>query len=788
MIQLRKIRSYTPKGEDKPRTSDKPMPNDIVAPNIRELFAKMDEYVGKIAPEERWNVFYTLGHADHGDKRHWNYQEVMPIDIDEMIVKDDGTFDDKYIDVACKVLGVSRKKVGLVASGNGLHIIIGLKERIDSANYFNTYRLHYRVLMSNIQAALDRAGLPAKCDATSFAPNRILRCPGTVNRKPGKKDKTARLLNGNVEPLDWDLIKATGLPKVKDVEQINTRQLNSFSIDVEAVEAGCGFLKHCRENPNDLDEPTWYAMLSVTSRLCSHGEDAKAGRDVAHRYSKGYDGYDAWQTDRKIDQALAASGPRTCANIDALWDGCKECEHFDKGRSPISIRGDKFIATEHTGFHLVDEKGKYVPQFEDLCRYLKREHSYIVNKDNGGVYIYTGKHYEPWTSTQLRAYAHKHFFPTPMERTVQEFVAWVTRTNLIDNSWFKDTVTNRINFNNGVLDLGTGEMYEHEPTYGFLHCLPFDYSPKEECPVFESFLVDITSGDASLAKLLLEFIGYSLCSSDYWLQKGLLLVGNGANGKSTLLSIISALAGQKNTSYLSLGELQNETSRINLEGKLLNISDELPSYNFRNTEMFKKLMGGSVTARRLYQQTSTLQCNTKFIFSCNAIPKTSDTSNGLFRRLAIVPFDATFDLGTTADVDIAGKMMPELSGIFNQCYRAYQDCRKRGHLAVAERAEREVAWYRSSVDRVGTWIRDNIRWNGSWTDADPSVILDEVFDDYNSEARRSEEKPCTKREFTQQLRTCLDHWDERYVRRRRGGDRHFVLRGVWYTDGSDASF
>jgi putative DNA primase/helicase len=278
----------------------------------------------------------------------------------------------------------------------------------------------------------------------------------------------------------------------------------------------------------------------------------------------------------------------------------------------------------------------------------------------------------------------------------------------------------------------------------------------------------------------LEFIGYTVCDQNYWLQKGLLLVGEGSNGKSTFLKIVEALAGRENTSFLSIGDLHQETTRSGLEGKLVNISDELPNYSLKNTEMFKKLMGGSATARKLYQDAGDMDNTAKFIFSCNELPMTTDVSHGMFRRLAIVPFAATFKMGDNADVFILDRMRAELPGIFNRVYRHYQKLKKRGNLIESVRSNEELARYQEGVDRVGTWIKENLRWNGKWDDTVGFVKINDVFENYHSDCKRSEEKPVSKDHFTRHLHRQLDHFNERYVRRADGDDRPYVLRGVWF--------
>lgn len=782
MIQLRTIRKFTPRGGTE-LSSDKPFTPDIVAISLAELFAKATELRDMIPKDERWNVFYTIGHANQnasGSSRTWSSQDVIPFDIDGIEVSQDGKFDPRYLSLFAKAVNVDLDKCIVVMSGNGLQILVQPPEPITEVQWFKTNRPHYKMLLMKIKTEYDRVGLPSKMDDSSFAFNRVLRFPGTENRKPERgPPRQCVLLKGKLEAQPFAMHQILDLPKLKDTDFMPASHLKRFAVDVDSVEAGCNFLKHCRENPADISEPEWYAMLSIVARMKRPGEDESAARKRCHEYSEGHNGYDEHVTDSKIDHAIHASGPRMCANIELMFDGCVSCPNYKKVPTPICIKGDTFIATAETGFYMQGKGDSLIPQFEDLRRFLDSQTPYRVNSKSTAIYTYDGKRYHHASPTELRNFAHEKFDPKPREQVAAEFVSWVDRTNIVQQDWFTRTTAGLVNFQNGVLDIKTKKLLEHSQAQGFLYCLPFDYDPSAECPVFDGFMREVTLKDESLESLLLEFVGYAICDQSYWLQKALLLVGEGSNGKSTFLKIVESLAGKENTSYLSLSDLQQETSRSSLEGRLVNISDELPNYTLKNTDMLKKLMGGSVTSRKLYQDAVAIDNGAKFIYSCNEIPMTVDVSHGLFRRLAIVPFNAKFTMGDNADVDIARKMLGELPGIFNRVYKEYGKLKKRGNLIESIRSNQELEQYKDSVDRVGSWIKDNLRWNGKWDDTVGFTKIADAFELYHSDCKRSEEKPVSKFYFTRHLRRQIDHFEERYVRKAEHQDRPYVLRGVW---------
>ena len=73
----------------------------------------------------------------------------------------------------------------------------------------------------------------------------------------------------------------------------------------------------------------------------------------------------------------------------------------------------------------------------------------------------------------------------------------------------------------------------------------------KNCVRWEQFLDEVTVGDGDLKLLLQMWFGYCL-SVDTSQQKFLLVVGDGANGKSVLFSILAELLGDANVSHIPL--------------------------------------------------------------------------------------------------------------------------------------------------------------------------------------------------------------------------------------------
>lgn len=196
--------------------------------------------------------------------------------------------------------------------------------------------------------------------------------------------KTGRLLrvenirrqNGNYKvPVTWDEISTMSrdelLDLVKHPRQIQESPLlpecspeleqlfikNQESVHVnstmyikstEAMDNGCAFIEHCRDDAAHLSEPEWFAMLTNLVVL------GRMGLELAHIYSSSYPGYSREETLRKLNHASRQS-PMTCARIKTLFDCGKKC-HVT---CPYQLYQTAQRKNNQTGMFHLEEDGLY---------------------------------------------------------------------------------------------------------------------------------------------------------------------------------------------------------------------------------------------------------------------------------------------------------------------------------------------------------------------------------------------------------------------------------------------
>src|SRR5439155_26952992 len=171
--------------------------------------------------------------------------------------------------------------------------------------------------------------------------------------------------------------------------------------------------------------------------------------------------------------------------------------------------------------------------------------------------------------------------------------------------------------------------------------------------------------------LAFEIVAH-LMQSDTSIQKAVLLLGEGGNGKSTYLAALTAFLGKDNVSGLSLHCLESDRFAVGrLLGKLANIAADLPSEHLAGTDVFKQLTGGDmVTGEFKYRDSFDFVPFARLIFSANHPPRSADGSAAFFDRWVVLPFERLFR-DTAAEIprpvlDAFLAEPRELSGVLNR--------------------------------------------------------------------------------------------------------------------------
>lgn len=268
--------------------------------------------------------------------------------------------------------------------------------------------------------------------------------------------------------------------------------------------------------------------------------------------------------------------------------------------------------------------------------------------------------------------------------------------NQEEDQWPKETLL--IPCANGMLDINTMELRDHDPKYGNRYQLPVSYHEKAWSQRWWDFLLEIFPDDENYAKrgILQQFFGYCLLR-DCRYQVALFMYGTGANGKSTILDVLQAMLGRENCSSMSLEDLCERFKPQFLQNKLVNLATETNSRNPMGTEMLKKLISGDeITCERKYGDQFQFRPYAKFIAALNDPPVIPDKSYGFGRRIIVLNCDRRFlpeEISAKAK-EIGGKLsdylIEELDGVFSWALDGLRQLLKNNGFKIPEEVRKDT--------------------------------------------------------------------------------------------------
>lgn len=208
--------------------------------------------------------------------------------------------------------------------------------------------------------------------------------------------------------------------------------------------------------------------------------------------------------------------------------------------------------------------------------------------------------------------------------------------------------SNWISMKNGLLSVaavvggatGLDEcMTKPTPLWFSRTCLPYDFDPDAECPLFIKSINLALENDEQRIALLQEFFGYILARGDLSKQKFLVLIGDGNNGKGGVISAMLDMLGSSNYSSVSLDQFGTEFGLVPAMGMLANIYTEVSELDKVAEAKIKQYTAGEPMEQNIkYKNAVNTIPTAKLVFSTNEAPHFTDKSDGIWRRLIAIPF------------------------------------------------------------------------------------------------------------------------------------------------------
>lgn len=268
-----------------------------------------------------------------------------------------------------------------------------------------------------------------------------------------------------------------------------------------------------------------------------------------------------------------------------------------------------------------------------------------------------------------------------------------------------------IKFKNGILR--DGRFIEVDSTEFTPYFVNVEYNPEAEpVEMVDNYLDQLTEGDEDYKKLVLESMAHTLITNAEFkrqLAKFFIYIGDGGNGKGTLLTIIRKILGAENCASLSPEEMTKESYFTSMANKLVNLGDDIEDRAINEKQM-KVLKNVStcdfVAMRRLFEQSKETVVTTSLIFTSNHLLKSFEKSDSYKRRVCWMPM---FTKPQKKDPQFISKLTtPEaleywLKLIFEAYFRLYENSGFTDSNKVTDYNEK----YHEENNGTLTFVRDH---------------------------------------------------------------------------------
>jgi P4 family phage/plasmid primase-like protien len=311
---------------------------------------------------------------------------------------------------------------------------------------------------------------------------------------------------------------------------------------------------------------------------------------------------------------------------------------------------------------------------------------------------------------------------------------------------------------NGTIEIGYSEpgaqplvLRQHDPRVFGATVLPYAFDASATCPLWQQTLQEIfpplSDGDRR-QHILQEFFGYCLLPWNHSLEQFVILLGLGANGKSVILAVLRHVLGAENVSHVPLDALSSEFRAGDMAGKLSNIAAEMQRMQRVQEGLLKQLISGEPTqVNRKHKAPITIYPSAKLVFATNYLPPFADTSDGIWRRMCVIPLHERFDAGRR-DLRRADRLREELPGIFNWALEGSQRLLQQDAFTTCEICDQACSEHRHDSDPFRQFIDE-------CCDVTEGAIVpvDELYFTYKEFCEQSGKKSKAKSEFGKQMRT-----------------------------------
>lgn len=375
--------------------------------------------------------------------------------------------------------------------------------------------------------------------------------------------------------------------------------------------------------------------------------------------------------------------------------------------------------------------------------------------------------------------------------------------------------SNLLNFTNGVLDLTTGELQDHDKEFYLVNQLPFDFDPGATCPKTQQWLAFTQYNDSDMVNVLRAWLRAVLVGRSE-LQMFLEVVGAAGAGKTSFANLCTALVGFKNSFSTRLNLL--ESNRFEVSGsynKKLVVINDADRYG-GSVEILKAMTGGDQLRMEVKYQKQT---GSGFIYrglimtTANESIQTTDLTGGLFRRRLTIPFTRSrnISVGDTPDQTMIGfdrhgnpygYLADELPGIVNWVLEMSEEEMLR-YTKHASEFVKPLQLYKteqlSENNNIMDWLNDRVVYDpaicsivGDRKETEGEYYYQHadrwLYPSYCDHCRKSNVREVGRRRFISLLNDICIHQLKMKVKLIHGNHNRYMFRGLTIKRPNDATY
>jgi P4 family phage/plasmid primase-like protien len=257
-----------------------------------------------------------------------------------------------------------------------------------------------------------------------------------------------------------------------------------------------------------------------------------------------------------------------------------------------------------------------------------------------------------------------------------------------------------IAMDNGLLDVSAlmrAEPLEkcllpHLPWWFSPIVFRYGFAPEADYPKWRAFLNRNLEGEQSpKATLLQQWFGYCLLP-DVSLQKFLILLGEGANGKSVICAVLRAVLGEDNCTSVPLEMFGERFALERTLGKLANIVAEVGELDRVAEGVLKEFTGGDfMQFEQKFKAPFAARPTARLLLSTNNLPDFRDKTDGLWRRVLPIRFTVQIPEGERVKgMDLPEWWAEERPGILNWALAGLHQLSQNTRFTIPRECQAEI--------------------------------------------------------------------------------------------------